>query len=79
MWKFLKPVVTYLTGPQRPATGHIIGIAVAVLVLLIVIFMLVFARATGRWCFSGSYSSLKQLQSQTMLVFTGQCGIVAKF
>ncbi|CAG4949174.1 unnamed protein product [Parnassius apollo] len=34
-------------------TGAIVGIVVAVLVLLIGIFLIVFAKATDRWCFAG--------------------------
>jgi hypothetical protein len=75
----------YLTEIIEIASDPIAWIAITFLVLLIVvcvrivIFLLMFARATGQWCFSGSYSSLKQLQSQTILVFTGHCGIVANF
>ncbi|KAK5637963.1 hypothetical protein RI129_012258 [Pyrocoelia pectoralis] len=31
----------------------IIGIVVAVLLLLVIVFLVIFARVTGRWCFSG--------------------------
>ncbi|CAH2056176.1 unnamed protein product, partial [Iphiclides podalirius] len=34
-------------------TGAIVGIVVAVLILLIGIFLVVFAKATDRWCFAG--------------------------
>ncbi|CAH2056177.1 unnamed protein product, partial [Iphiclides podalirius] len=35
-------------------TGAIVGIVVAVLILLIGIFLVVFAKATDRWCFAGA-------------------------
>ncbi|XP_052749139.1 fasciclin-3-like isoform X3 [Galleria mellonella] len=35
-------------------TGAIVGIVIAVLVLLIAVSLIVFAKATGRWCFAGS-------------------------
>ncbi|XP_046975925.1 fasciclin-3 isoform X2 [Vanessa cardui] len=34
-------------------TGAIVGIVIAVLLLLIAIFLVVFAKATDRWCFAG--------------------------
>ncbi|KAL0858684.1 hypothetical protein ABMA27_011174 [Loxostege sticticalis] len=34
-------------------TGAIVGIVIAVLVLLIAVFLVVFAKATDRWCFAG--------------------------
>ncbi|XP_072948610.1 fasciclin-3 isoform X2 [Epargyreus clarus] len=34
-------------------TGAIVGIVIAVLVLLIAVFLIVFAKATDRWCFAG--------------------------
>lgn len=37
-------------------TGSIIGIIVGVAILLIIISVIVFARATGKWCFSGKFA-----------------------
>ncbi|XP_049883846.1 fasciclin-3 isoform X2 [Pectinophora gossypiella] len=37
-------------------TGAIVGIVVAVLALLIGVFLIVFAKATDRWCFAGDRS-----------------------
>jgi hypothetical protein len=69
---------TFLTGSLELGTGPIIGIVVAILFVLIIIFMLIFARATGRWCFSGRLSSLVAfLVTDSLSVFTGHCGIVA--
>ncbi|CAG9131883.1 unnamed protein product [Plutella xylostella] len=34
-------------------TGAIVGIVIAVLVLLVAVFLIVFAKATDRWCFGG--------------------------
>ncbi|XP_069684944.1 fasciclin-3 isoform X1 [Periplaneta americana] len=51
-----KIIISTSTEPQGSlelGTGPIIGIVVAILIFLIIVFMLIFARATGRWCFSG--------------------------
>ncbi|XP_076248903.1 fasciclin 3 isoform X2 [Calliopsis andreniformis] len=37
--------------------GSIIGIVVGALVLILIVCLLIFARATGRWCFAGSSTS----------------------
>ncbi|XP_050484853.1 fasciclin-3 isoform X2 [Bombus huntii] len=37
--------------------GSIIAIVVGALVLLLTVFILIFARATGRWCFAGNTTS----------------------
>ncbi|XP_028174247.1 uncharacterized protein LOC114362879, partial [Ostrinia furnacalis] len=37
-------------------TGAIVGIVIAVLALLIAVFLVVFAKATDRWCFAGGRS-----------------------
>ncbi|XP_078050801.1 fasciclin 3, partial [Augochlora pura] len=37
--------------------GSIIGIVVGALLLILVSFLFIFARATGRWCFAGSTTS----------------------
>lgn len=34
-------------------TGAIVGIVVGVLALLVAVFLVVFAKATDRWCFGG--------------------------
>lgn len=36
---------------------HIVGIVVAALALCLLVFIGVFARATGRWCFAGELLS----------------------
>lgn len=36
--------------------GAIIGVVVLVLLVILVVSMLIFARVTGRWCFSGKYT-----------------------
>ncbi|XP_066602307.1 fasciclin-3 isoform X2 [Prorops nasuta] len=37
--------------------GSIIGIVVGALVLILAVFLIIFARATGRWCFAGGARS----------------------
>lgn len=36
--------------------GSIVGIVVGIAILLIVIVVIVFARHTGKWCFSGKFA-----------------------
>lgn len=36
--------------------GSIVGIVVGIAILLIVIIVIVFARHTGKWCFSGKFA-----------------------
>ncbi|XP_037977478.2 fasciclin-3 isoform X2 [Plutella xylostella] len=39
------------SGSVELGTGAIVGIVIAVLVLLVAVFLIVFAKATDRWCF----------------------------
>lgn len=36
--------------------GSIIGIIVGIAVLLVIIIVIIFARSTGKWCFSGKFA-----------------------
>ncbi|XP_031330069.1 fasciclin-3-like isoform X3 [Photinus pyralis] len=49
--KFFRESINYL----EMGVLSIIGIVVAVLLLLVIVFLVIFARVTGRWCFSGSH------------------------
>ncbi|XP_044577810.1 fasciclin-3 isoform X2 [Cotesia glomerata] len=37
--------------------GYIIGIVVGILVIIVLSFLIIFARATGRWCFAGGLTT----------------------
>lgn len=37
-------------------TSSIIGIIIGVAILLVIVSVIVFARATGKWCFSGKFA-----------------------
>ncbi|XP_021923812.1 fasciclin-3 isoform X1 [Zootermopsis nevadensis] len=54
-------------GSLELGTGPIIGIVVAVLVLLIALFMLGFARTTGRWCFADGVTRHDNKESETFI------------
>lgn len=50
-----------ISSSDKPLTaqglevGAIVGIVVACAILILVVLLIVFARLTGRWCFSGEY------------------------
>ncbi|CAG2053277.1 unnamed protein product [Timema podura] len=46
--------ISTMDAPQgiQLGAGEIVGICAAILALLLIIFLIIFARATGRWCFS---------------------------